>query len=111
MLIREALRVITKTEITPCLSSLLFTSLPKPFLEKMLAELITIEEFYLAVTMRERVTEKIFLIPATVHKSRLKDSFRDRELLYFMRVTVCPVHGQWPGESKSWKTHCPRLHL
>lgn len=86
MLIREVLRVITKTEITPCLSSLLFTSLPKPFSEETLAELITIEDFYLAVMMQERVTNKIFLIPAKVHKTQLKDSFRDKEWPYFMRL-------------------------
>lgn len=51
----------------------------------MLAELITVEDFYLAVTMQERVTNKIFLIPATVHETWLKDSFRDKELSYFMR--------------------------
>lgn len=84
MLIREVLRVIMKTEIIPCLSPLLFPSLPKPFLEEMLAELITVEDFYLAVTMQERVTNKIFLIPATVHETWLKD-FRDKELPYFMR--------------------------
>lgn len=74
-----------KTEIIPCLSPLLSPSLPKPFLEEMLAELITVEDFYLAVTMQERVTNKIFLIPATVHETWLKDSFRDKELSYFMR--------------------------
>lgn len=85
MLIREVLRVIMKTEIISCLSPLLLPSLPKPFLEEMLAELITVEDFYLAVTMQEKVTNKIFLIPATVHETWLKDSFRDKKLSYFMR--------------------------
>lgn len=86
MLIREVLRVITKTEITPCFSSLSFAFLTKPFIEKMLAELITIEDFYLTVTVQERVTNKIFLIPARVYKTRMKDSFRDNQLPYFMRI-------------------------
>lgn len=40
-----------KAEITPCLSSQLSTSLPKPFLDETLAELVTVEDF--AVTRQE----------------------------------------------------------
>lgn len=49
----------------------------------MPAELITMEDFYLGVTIQERVTKKIFLIPATVHQPWPKDSFRDKELSHF----------------------------